>query len=89
MDVRSIVDVEPEVEHNGTVPVWYLVKPRELHDITEIAVIGTISAPSAMTVAASFVDRFIVSPFAVPAVQAHEQHPGRTCEAFGVTVKVR
>ena len=37
----------------------------------------------------SFVDRFIVPPFAVPAVQAHEQHPGRTCEAFGVTVKVR
>ena len=35
MDVRSIVDVEPEVEHNGTVPVWYLVKPREMHDITD------------------------------------------------------
>ena len=35
MDVRSIVDVEPEVEHNGTVPVWYLVKPREMHDLTE------------------------------------------------------
>jgi mannose-6-phosphate isomerase-like protein (cupin superfamily) len=35
MDVRSIVDVEPEVEHNGTVPVWYLVHPREMHDLTE------------------------------------------------------
>ena len=35
MDVRSIVDVEPEVEHNGTVPVWYLVKPREMHDLTD------------------------------------------------------
>ena len=35
MDVRSIVNVEPEVEHNGTVPVWYLVKPREMHDLTD------------------------------------------------------
>ena len=35
MDVRSIVSVEPEVEHNGTVPVWYLVKPREMHDLTD------------------------------------------------------
>ena len=25
MDVRSIEDVEPIVEHNGTVPVWWLV----------------------------------------------------------------
>jgi hypothetical protein len=35
MDVRSIVNVEPEVEHNGTVPVWYLVQPREMHDLTD------------------------------------------------------
>ena len=28
MDVRSINAVAPEVEHNGTVPVWYLVHPR-------------------------------------------------------------
>ena len=35
MDVRSIEDVEPEVEHNGTVPVWWLVRPRELKDITD------------------------------------------------------
>ncbi len=35
MDVRSIVDTEPEVEHNGTVPVWYLVHPRELKDATD------------------------------------------------------
>jgi mannose-6-phosphate isomerase-like protein (cupin superfamily) len=35
MDVRSIVDVEPDVEHNGTVPVWYLVRPREMHDLTQ------------------------------------------------------
>jgi mannose-6-phosphate isomerase-like protein (cupin superfamily) len=35
MDVRSIADVEPQVEHNGTVPVWYLVQPREIKDITD------------------------------------------------------
>ena len=35
MDVRSIVDVEPEVEHNGTVPVWYLVHPREMKALTD------------------------------------------------------
>ena len=27
MDVRSIEDVAPVVEHNGTVPVWWLVDP--------------------------------------------------------------
>src|SRR6266568_2806830 len=35
MDVRSIEDVEPIVEHNGTVPVWWLVNPREMFDITK------------------------------------------------------
>jgi len=35
MDVRSIEDVEPEVEHNGTVPVWWLVRPREMFDLTD------------------------------------------------------
>jgi quercetin dioxygenase-like cupin family protein len=35
MDVRSIEQVEPVVEHNGTVPVWWLVKPREMFDVTE------------------------------------------------------
>jgi quercetin dioxygenase-like cupin family protein len=35
MDVRSIEDVSPVVEHNGTVPVWWLVKPHELREITE------------------------------------------------------
>jgi hypothetical protein len=34
MNVRSIVDMEPEVEHNGTVPVWYLVHPREMKALT-------------------------------------------------------
>jgi quercetin dioxygenase-like cupin family protein len=35
MDVRSIEDVEPTIEHNGTVPVWWLIKPREMKEITE------------------------------------------------------
>lgn len=35
MDVRSIEDVEPIVEHNGTVPVWWMIKSREFKDITE------------------------------------------------------
>jgi quercetin dioxygenase-like cupin family protein len=35
MDVRSIVDVAPEVEHNGTVPVWWLIRPQEMQRITE------------------------------------------------------
>ena len=34
MDVRSIENVAPVVEHNGTVPVWWLVNPREMFDIT-------------------------------------------------------
>ena len=34
MDVRSIEDVAPVVEHNGTVPVWWLVSPREMQEIT-------------------------------------------------------
>ena len=33
MDVRSIEDVSPLVEHNGTVPVWWLVEPaRDVRD---------------------------------------------------------
>lgn len=35
MDVRTITEVEVLPEHNGTVPVWYLVKPREMKDLTE------------------------------------------------------
>ena len=35
MDVRSIEEVAPVVEHNGTVPVWWLVKPQEMRRITE------------------------------------------------------
>ena len=35
MDVRSIEDVAPIVEHNGTVPVWWMIKSRELKDITD------------------------------------------------------
>ena len=35
MDVRNIVNSAPIVEHNGTVPVWYLVHPQELRAATE------------------------------------------------------
>src|SRR5207302_3891998 len=34
MDVRSIEGAAPVVEHNGTVPVWWLVNPREMLEIT-------------------------------------------------------
>ena len=35
MDVRNIRDKEPVVEHNGTVPVWWMVESREMKDVTE------------------------------------------------------
>jgi quercetin dioxygenase-like cupin family protein len=35
VDVRSIEDVKPTIEHNGTVPVWWLVEPREMLDATK------------------------------------------------------
>ena len=35
VDVRNVVTVEPEVEHNGTVPVWWLIKPEEMKAITD------------------------------------------------------
>jgi len=35
MDVRSIEDVEPKIEHNGTVPVWWLINSGEMKQITE------------------------------------------------------
>ncbi len=35
MDVRSARDVAPVVEHAGTVPVWWLIEPRELHETTK------------------------------------------------------
>jgi mannose-6-phosphate isomerase-like protein (cupin superfamily) len=35
VDVRNVQEVEPEVEHNGTVPVWWLISPREMKDITD------------------------------------------------------
>ena|ERR1700733_225732 len=34
MDVRNINDAEPIVEHNGTVPVWWMVRPREMLEMT-------------------------------------------------------
>lgn len=35
MDVRNIENVAPVVEHNGTVPVWWMVNPQELKGETE------------------------------------------------------
>ncbi len=35
MDVRSIEQVAPVVEHNGTVPVWWLIEAREMKEITD------------------------------------------------------
>jgi quercetin dioxygenase-like cupin family protein len=35
MDVRNIRDKAPVVEHNGTVPVWWMVESRELKDQTD------------------------------------------------------
>lgn len=34
MDVRSIEQVPASPEHQGSVPVWWLFKPRELRDAT-------------------------------------------------------
>jgi hypothetical protein len=34
MDVRSIEQVAPSPEHQGTVPVWWLFKPREMKSKT-------------------------------------------------------
>jgi quercetin dioxygenase-like cupin family protein len=35
MDVRNIEDVAPVVEHNGTVPVWWMVNSREMKEMTD------------------------------------------------------
>jgi quercetin dioxygenase-like cupin family protein len=35
MDVRNIRDKKPVVEHNGTVPVWWMVESREMKDLTD------------------------------------------------------
>ena len=35
MDVRNMQDTEPEVEHNGTVPVWWLIRPQEMKAFTD------------------------------------------------------
>ncbi len=35
MDVRNIEDVAPVVEHNGTVPVWWMVHSREMKEQTD------------------------------------------------------
>src|SRR6202044_2160368 len=35
MDVRSIEAKAPVVEHNGTVPVWWMIESREFKEITD------------------------------------------------------
>jgi mannose-6-phosphate isomerase-like protein (cupin superfamily) len=35
VDVRNVQEITPEVEHNGTVPVWWLIRPREMKAITD------------------------------------------------------
>ncbi len=35
MDVRNIENVAPVVEHNGTVPVWWMVHSREMKEMTD------------------------------------------------------
>jgi len=35
MDVRSIQDQAPTMEHEGTVAVWWIVAPREMKAVTE------------------------------------------------------
>ncbi len=35
MDVRSMEDVSPVIEHNGTTPVWWLVPPRQMQEVTD------------------------------------------------------
>ena len=35
MDIRSIEDMAPVIEHNGTTPVWWLVPPQEMRAATE------------------------------------------------------
>jgi len=35
VDVRNVATVQPDVEHNGTVPVWWLIKPEEMKAITD------------------------------------------------------
>jgi quercetin dioxygenase-like cupin family protein len=35
MDIRNVVDAAPIVEHNGTVPVWYMMEPREMFEATK------------------------------------------------------
>jgi quercetin dioxygenase-like cupin family protein len=35
MDVRNIRDKSPVVEHNGTVPVWWMVESQEMKEQTD------------------------------------------------------
>lgn len=35
MDVKNVHDIEPVVEHNGSTPVWYIVPPGTMREITD------------------------------------------------------
>jgi quercetin dioxygenase-like cupin family protein len=35
MDIRNVLDIEPVVEHNGSTPVWYIVPPGTMREMTE------------------------------------------------------
>jgi quercetin dioxygenase-like cupin family protein len=35
MDVRNIREKAPVVEHNGTVPVWWMVESQEMKELTD------------------------------------------------------
>jgi hypothetical protein len=34
VDIRTVRDMAPVIEHNGTTPVWWLVPPREMFEQT-------------------------------------------------------
>lgn len=35
MDVKNVHDIAPVVEHNGSTPVWYIVPPGTMRDLTD------------------------------------------------------
>ena len=54
MDVRNVRDVEPEVEHNGTVPVWWLIRPREIRTRPMAAIWSSPTSSRSQWAARSF-----------------------------------
>ncbi|MSO78813.1 MAG: hypothetical protein EXQ79_04320 [Acidimicrobiia bacterium] len=80
MDVRSIEDVAPVVEHNGTVPVWWLVNPREMQDITDGGYGGE-------TAEVSQGDLIYIPPDKVHSLRPISDHAPIHCFCFAVGVK--